>query len=385
MKATEGNNKFLNIYIFFLIIYSLYGFSNYTNYGNDMPAHIYFFILSIYLIEEKKITLINKETFFKILLLSIFLFSIKPFMFLTLLIPLTIFILNKNKLKIIQNNNTIFIFIFILALIIKNILTSGCLIYPVSATCFKSFLYFDLQKTIQEYEVAEAWSKGWPDSVGYSSYEFYSSNFNWLNTWKSNHLKKISFKLLPYFIFIFLIISMLFFFSKKKKEKKHTNIFKKNNIKILFFFTLFFTFIWFIKFPVYRFGESFIVVLIALTAAYICHNSIDFRFSDKIVQKTFLYILIFLFSIFILRNYMRIYKLYDNFYINYPWPRIYTLNNEEENKPKKYIEIKNSDNELLYFYSEGQECMYTNNLCSNYAQNNLLLKKIFGYKVFFKN
>jgi len=385
MKVSEGNNKFLKIYIFFLIIYSLYGFSNYTNYGNDTPAHIYFFILSIYLIEEKKLSLINKEIFFKILLISIFLFSIKPFMILTLLIPLAIFILNKNKLKIIQNNNIIFIFILILALIIKNILSSGCLIYPVTATCFKSFLYFDLEKTIQEYKVAEAWSKGWPDSVGYSSYEFYSSNFNWLNTWISNHLKKIFFILLPYFIFLFLVILILFFFSKKEKEKNQANFSIKPSIKIFFYFALFFTFIWFIKFPVYRFGESFIVVLIALIAAYICHSYIVFRFSDKLIKKIFLYILIFFFSIFILRNCIRIYKLYNIFYINYPWPRIYTLDNKEINKQKKYIEIKNRDNELLYIYSEGVECMYINNLCSNYLQNNLLLKKFFGYKIFYKN
>jgi hypothetical protein len=385
MKVSEGNNKFLKIYIFFLIIYSLYGFSNYTNYGNDTPAHIYFFILSIYLIEEKKLFLINKEIFFKILLISIFLFSIKPFMILTLLIPLAIFILNKNKLKIIQNNNIIFIFILILALIIKNILSSGCLIYPVTATCFKSFLYFDLEKTIQEYKVAEAWSKGWPDSVGYSSYEFYSSNFNWLNTWINSHLIKIFFILLPYFIFLVLVISILFLFFKKKIKKENIINYKKTNIKILFFFTIFFLFFWFIKFPVYRFGESFIIVLIALIAAYISDNNATSGFPDKLLKKFFLYILILAFSIFFLRNYIRIYKLYDIFYINYPWPRIYTLNNKEENKLKIYSDIRNNNNELLYYYSGGDECMYVNNACSNYLHKNLLLKKFLNYKIFYKN
>jgi hypothetical protein len=385
IKISNSNNKFLKIYIFFLIIYSLYGFSNYTNYGNDMPAHIYFFILSIYLIEEKNLFLIKKEIFFKILLISIFLFSIKPFMILTLLIPLTVFILNKSKLKIIQNNNTILILIFIFALLIKNILSSGCLIYPVSATCFKSFLHFDLEKTVQEYKVAEAWSKGWPDSVGYSSYELYSSNFNWLSTWINNHLIKIFFKLLPYFIFLILIILIFFYFTQKKFEKKSINTYKRTNVKIFFFFTLFFTIVWFVKFPVYRFGESFIIVLIAIIAAYISHNILTSKFSDKLLKKFFLYILVFAFSIFFLKNYIRIHKLYDIFYINYPWPRIYTLNNKEENKLKDYKNVRNNNNELLYFYSQGDECMYINNPCSNYLQNNLFLKKVFNYKIFYKN
>ena len=387
IKISKSNNKFLKIYIFFLIIYSVYGFSNYTNYGNDMPAHIFFFTLSIYLIEEKNFFLIKKQIFFKILLISIFLFSINPFMILTLLIPLTVFILNKSKSKIIQNNITILIliFIFILAWVIKNILSSGCLIYPISATCFKSFLYFDLEKTVQEYKVAEAWSKGWPDSVGFSSYEFYSSNFNWLSTWISNHLIKIFFKLLPYFIFLILVIIIFFYFSQKRIEKKKINIYKIINIKILFFFTLFFTLVWFVKFPVYRFGESFIIVLMALIAAYISHNNITPRIPDKLLEKFFLYILVFAFSIFFLKNYIRIHKLYDIFYINYPWPRIYTLNNKEENKLKEYKDIRNNNNELLYFYSGGDECMYVNDPCSNYLQNNLFLKKIFNYKVFYKN
>jgi hypothetical protein len=306
-------------------------------------------------------------------------------MILTLLIPLAIFILNKNKLKIIQNNNIIFIFILILALIIKNILSSGCLIYPVTATCFKSFLYFDLEKTIQEYKVAEAWSKGWPDSVGYSSYEFYSSNFNWLNTWINSHLIKIFFILLPYFIFLVLVISILFLFFKKKIKKENIINYKKTNIKILFFFTIFFLFFWFIKFPVYRFGESFIIVLIALIAAYISDNNATSGFPDKLLKKFFLYILILAFSIFFLRNYIRIYKLYDIFYINYPWPRIYTLNNKEENKLKIYSDIRNNNNELLYYYSGGDECMYVNNACSNYLHKNLLLKKFLNYKIFYKN
>ncbi len=250
IKVSKDNNKFLKIYIFFLIIYSLYGFSNYTNYGNDAPAHIYFFILSIYLIEEKNFYLINKNIFFKILLLSIFLFSVKPFMILTLLIPLTIFIINKNKFKIIQNSNTIIIFIFIFGLFIKNILTSSCLVYPVTATCFKNFIYFDLEKTILEYKVAEAWSKGWPDSFGYSSYEFYSSNFNWFNTWANNHLKKIFLILLPYFIFLFLILLIIFVFLKKKFTKKNIKVYNKKNIYILFFFIYFFNLLGLLNFPI---------------------------------------------------------------------------------------------------------------------------------------
>ena len=386
IKILKDNNTFLKIYIFFLIIYSLYGFSNYTNYGNDMPAHMYFFILSIYLIKEKNLFFIKKEIFFfKILLISIFLFSIKPFMILTLLIPLTIFILNKNKLKIIQNNNTILIFIFVLALIVKNILSSGCFIYPLSATCFESFLYFDLEKTIQEYKVAEAWSKGWPDSVGYSSYEFYISNFNWLSTWINNHLIKIFFKLLPYFIFLIFVILIIFFFPQKKFAKKNVIIYKGTNIKILFFFTLFFTFVWFLKFPVYRFGESFIIILMTLIAAYISQNNITSRFPDKLLNKFFFYILVFAFTFFFLKNYIRIHKLYDIFYINYPWPRIYTLNNKEENKLKEYKDIRSNNNELLYFYSGGDECMYISNPCSNYLLDNLFLKKVFNYKIFYKN
>lgn len=383
IKASKDNNKFLKIYIFFLIIYSLYGFSNYTNYGNDTPAHIYFFILSIYLIEEKNLYSIKKETFFKIFLLSIFLFSIKPFMILTLLIPFTIFILNKDKLKIILNRSIFLIFIFTFGLLIKNILISSCLIYPLTATCFKNFIYFDLEKTIQEYKVAEAWSKGWPDSIGYSSYEFYSSNFNWFSTWANNHLKKIFLILLPYFIFLFSILLIIFIFFKKKFIQSKIKTYNKKNIYILFSFTLFFIFIWFIKFPLYRFGSSFIIVLITIIVTYFCYNMVA-KLPNKLLNNIFLYTLIIGFFIFFARNYIRIYKLYNIFYTNYPWPRIYTLNDKEDNEQKNYTIIKDNNNNFLYFYSGGKECMYINAPCSNYLKNNLLLKKKFNYKIFYK-
>jgi hypothetical protein len=107
------------------------------------------------------------------------------------------------------------------------------------------------------------------------------------------------------------------------------------------------------------------------------------KFPNKLLNKIFLYTLIVGFFIFFLKNYIRIYKLYNIFYINYPWPKIYTLDDKEENKIKKYIEIKNNKGEFLYFYSKGEECMYISAPCSNYFQKNLLLKKKFNYKIFY--
>ena len=128
---------------------------------------------------------------------------------------------------------------------------------------------------------------------------------------------KIIEKISPLIIVLLLIFTVKLFLSKFRFNKTK---FDRNILYITFFSSIFLV-IWFLKFPLYRFGSSYIAVtIISITCIFLSKidnkNNINFF-------KNFSYMLIFL-SIFgiIYKNISRI--VYSNrfVYINYPWPTI---------------------------------------------------------------
>ena len=103
-------------------------------------------------------------------------------------------------------------FFFLVSVVgLKNILVSGCLLYPLKITCFSNFNWTNIEKTIQVSSENEAWAKGWPDFRNTNDNNItqseYSENFLWLKTWVNNHFLIILKILIPYIIFLtFLLI-----------------------------------------------------------------------------------------------------------------------------------------------------------------------------------
>ena len=97
---------------------------------------------------------------------------------------------------------------------------------------------------------------------------------------------------------------------------------------ILIFSSLF----WFLKVPVFRYGYSYLICLIALIFAFVnFQKHIKKVLSDKIFNV----LLIFCFTIFISKNIIRVIKT-DNDYNNYP-TKFYAM--DEKNFPNGVEEI----------------------------------------------
>jgi hypothetical protein len=380
----EENYK-TSIVLFCLLLFSFYSFNNYTKYGNDVPAHIFYFIITILLLEANNDY--SSNLFFKISYLSIFLFAIKAFMFLALLFPILIFTIIKNKKKLIINKNFLIIFIFILSWLIKSLLTSGCLIYPVSQTCIKNFKIYDHEKTILESRSGEAWAKDWINqSKNNEKLDFidYNKNFNWTKTWSKNHLLIIYEKTVPFIIFLF-ILSIIFAVKYYMIRKKiFINDKSKNfNIYFLFLISFIFALVWFIKFPLYRYGLSFIIITILLGYSLIISNLTKYL-SKKNLKNIFIPLIFISFIAFSIKNFHRIIFNKDKFYTNYPWPRIYSLDEKKENNIQKFVKIIDDQN-FFYFYSNGELCMYGNPPCSNYKTDGLKKETVYSYSLYYKN
>jgi hypothetical protein len=316
-----NSKKKLSFIIFLILIFSIFSFNRYSSFGNDAPAHLYYLILIIYFLKIENLKTCNLNTFLKIFIITIFLATLKLFLVIITIIPFFIFLSFKKKKQILFNKKIFIFSILGLLWILKNTLVSGCLLYPVQKTCFKNLIYYDEKRTKETVYVSEAWAKGWSDQKEVIlNYEKYNKNFNWVKTWSNKHLKKIFEKVTPFLIFIFLLILILKNSKVSTKEGDQFEHVSKYRLIELFLINLIFLIFWFLKFPIYRYGMSFIALTIILASFVIC--------SDRILltnKKVFFSLIIIGFLSFFSKNAIRIYNNVNTDYYDYPWPKIYSL------------------------------------------------------------
>ena len=377
---SNDKDNYLSFIYLLLLIFSVFSFNNYTNYGNDASTHIFFFLLILIFLENINKLNENNTTFFKLVLISLFLFSQKLFMILAFIIILYVFFIFKEKLKLFKDVKFYVVTFILFSILLKNVLTSSCILFPIKQSCFSNLSFHNDDVILKEGISGEAWSKSWSDQKkeGFLQQDEFIENFNWIDTWLSNHFFEILEEIAPFLMMTLLICIYLIFSSGQKnfKFKKQNN---KNQIFLLFF-TTFSIIIWFLKFPLYRYGESFIAVFISLIISNFLKNRL---LSYVKFKKLSLLLLTFCFSLFIIKNSIRIYDNYNFIDNSQPWPKIYTLSDTDENQIPKYKSILNNKKELLYYFSGGRECMYSKPPCSNFLNKNVNLKYIRNYKIFY--
>ncbi len=379
------------IYLFFIFAYILYKYNRYSEFGNDVIAHLILIITSIYFLKINFENVLIKNFFYKILLLSFFCFMLKPTLILGLILPIFCFYKYLNfNFKQLLNLNIFFVFVFISSWIIKNLIVSGCLIYPIQFTCFESLqwfsndLRFDISPNLQSLD-NEAWTKGWPDYKGDKiSQELYVKNFFWFKTWFMGHgleiLQKLSFFI--FFIFIYLFsINKIAINSKKENFKDIIDLKKK--IWFLFFLSLIGIFLWFVRFPVFRYGSSYLVIFICISATLI---SIKYNIEIKNSVLFKKYTNIFLLTILVLftaKHSLRVFKNKDLNYLNYPWPQFISERQNDNNFKSDPILI---DDEIMYYLVKSDDgCGYSLSPCTPYPVKNVKMSLRNTYKFFTLN
>lgn len=373
-------NKKKDFFILFFAIlltsFSLYNFSNYSNYGNDAPGNIYFFLSILFFLDSKNF---SREDFSKILILCTYAFLNKVFLVISLLLPVIILIKYK-RINYLKSIKIYFSAFFIIIWLIKNILISGCLIYPVKELCFTKIFWLNEKEVVQENTSGEAWAKGWIDQKE-KVIDMYSYNkkFIWVNTWKKVHLKVIIEKILPLVLLILFIVSLKFLINDKYNHKiKISAVENKKRIVIIFFLSLLGLTSWFVKFPLYRYGVSYISTFIITVSIYILYilGRNNFLFFNKNFYKN---LIIFFFILFLLTNFKRIILNYNNEYNEYPWPRIYSYTHTNDPIKSEGVVINNE----IAFFKANSLCMYSSSPCTHYDIEINYFKKI-GYKIFYK-
>ena len=311
--------KFL--YLFAFSFFNL-SFNRIAEYGTDKVGQLLIVILTIKIFELTCYD--NKKFKFSDILFLIpligFCISLKTYFLPYILLGLTIILLD---LKFLKNLKIIFysksFFIFIVSLIIyffHHFISTGCIISPISTTCFGNNLDWALSANHYERFSAglEQWAKGGSGPNFNIDPLSYNQNFNWISRWYTNYfIGKFSDQLLL-LTSVFLVIFLL---TKNFKLKKEFFNFGK---KHLFFFTIILIvfFIWFLKHPQLRYGGYSIVFLTLSIPIAVIYQKIQ---NKNFYMKNLKYLIFLILIIFNLKNLNRInlesqrtdYYRFDNF------------------------------------------------------------------------
>ena len=253
--------------------------------------------------------------------------------------------------------------------IVKNILVSSCAIYPLIFTCNDKLSWFNKKDIIEQSLSSEAWTKDWINRENKSlNYEDYIEGFDWIKTWSSNHFKIVYEKTTP--VFVFLILNFLLFY--------FTNCLKKNfsNEKNYFFkFFLIFNFLtvllWFIKFPLYRYGVSYIYLFSISIFYFIYIKDINLDNLIKLKSLFVLFIILSFLGLFV-KNFFRIYET-KNVSI---YPSLINLD-----RIPKVEKSFDSNGKFTHYYNSNGECGVSKSPCTHFGVN-VTKDIIYGYKLF---
>ena len=256
-NISKINYKFIIYFSLLVFIFINVIFYRIAEHGTDKSAQILIFILIIEVLsfinlKEKKNIIISKIYILIGLIVSLKAFYILYVLF--LLIVLYQIIKDKNLLfafnKLLKNIYFIPLIILVSFIFLTYFFNSGCIIYPLSFTCFENIIWaIDKKEVVELNNWYEQWSKaGAGPNFRVENPEEYIKYFNWVENWFDKYFfNKVSDYLLG--LATLIIICFLNFYSLKKV--KHFNNFEIKSV-LLLLFVLFIE--WFYNHPSLRYG-----------------------------------------------------------------------------------------------------------------------------------
>ena len=287
----QKQNSNFYIKFFFSIIVSLlcFRFAQSQNYGTDLPVLILIFLIQINLLNyffKKNIIFFYK--FILYLLVGIF-FKIYMIFSVFYLIPLIFLTKIKNINFIKHKRIIIFLFFMIFLSLGKNIIHSGCLMYPIHQTCFESEdLSWSYGKDLSKKRsiFLNAANKGWLSYYRFVPGSEFIEADKYLEKYKHNyHMNLIYdpdfFHLITLLVIFFILINL----NKTNTLHNKTRIterkmqFSSNQKKYLFLSSFAVFLFWFIVSPNLRYGGYGFIAFFLFSIATMLNlvKNLDFK------------------------------------------------------------------------------------------------------------
>ncbi len=368
--------NFITIYNLLVFIFINIFFYRISEHGTDKSAQILILILisEILLMLNHKVIIEKSITKFFILIGLIIAFKAFYILYglLFIVIIYHLFKIKKNILtifKILIKNYFVLSFIFLLILLLfHNFLISGCLIYPVSISCFDGNLW---AIKINEVKDLNNWYEQWAKGGAGPDFRvdnpiLYIKNFNWVSNWIDIYFfNKVSDFLLG--ISLLLLITFLTLKSNIKNLPK-----KKNKINLLVFFIFILLFEWFYNHPALRYGGYCLIV--SLIFIYFSIYMEKFKNDINLISKKIYFLIFVTIIIFTYRNYERV-KFEIEFYSYKPLKNFYFK------IEKKSFDLQNNIQELI---SNHDLCQKNDEKCQHKIDENIYVEKKYGKYIFYR-
>lgn len=235
----------------------------------DTPFGIIYFLTLLFIsifFYQKKISNIEISI---ILIFAIFSFQMRVSGAL-LFIPLIFLLIKSKKLQSLKQNKILILFgIFN---ILKNMLTTGCLYFPIEFTCFNSLSWYQNGYALTERK-----------SISYSlrAYDYGDSFYDWFEIW----INKYDYNLptLKNFLVAFIFINLLkIILSDKVKVSLISSLFLMFNLFVLAY--------WILSAPSFRYGIGFFVSLVYFGTFFEVKS---LKYKNLISHKNFIFLLFF--------------------------------------------------------------------------------------------
>ena len=196
-----------------------------AEHGTDRSAQILIFLLIVMLLNFR-LSYPSFETYItKIFILTGIIVSLKSFYFVyfVFLIPMVFYIWKDKKLSLINNifkNKVFYIFtLLILFNLLIYFLNTGCLLYPISQTCFETVDWGVPVENVKRMNLHyEWWSKGGGGPGYYSPID--PAEYVKINNWFPNWIDRYFLNKVSDFLAGILVICIIFFLLFRSKYKK---------------------------------------------------------------------------------------------------------------------------------------------------------------------
>ena len=366
--------NFLTFYYLLSFIFINIFFYRLSEHGTDRSAQILILILIGEILSFINFKVKIEKHLSKLFLLIALIISLKAFYVLyTIFSSIILYKLVKTyKIKAsvnyILSNFYLYLFLVLFSLIIVvNFLNTGCLIYPVSMTCFESNIWaISKSEVLDLNNWYEQWSKaGANPNFRIDNAEIYIQKFNWVNNWINQYFfTKVSDFLLG---LIFLVIVVFFTFFPYQKSSNNNFTERKIVFTVLIIFILFME--WFYNHPSLRYGGFCLIASFLFIIFSIKIEKSKLKFFN--IEKNISYLIIFTLIVFIGRNISRISKEYNQYGYNPIKSAFYRV--EDAN-----FVINGKMQNIIKSYNN---CIKLEKNCNN--NENIGVKKISNMFVFF--
>ncbi len=304
----EKNDDFIKyIYLLAFTFFNL-SFNRLAEYGTDKVGQLLIVILLIKIFQltcfDKNRT--NLKNLMPLIPLMALCITLKTYFLSYTIIVLTVFILSEKYSRIIKyiffSKSFLFFSIIIIIYFFHHFISTGCIISPLSITCYGDYLEWANDKS--HYERLSNWLEQWAKAGAGPNFRIenpheYIKNLNWLPRWFEYYfMGKVKDQLL---IFILTFLVILFMFKNLKLKNKNTIL----NKKILFFYSLILIIflIWFTNHPQLRYGGYSILFLTLSIPLAIFLSKFE---NKKFFKRKFNLLILLVILIFNMKNFIRI-------------------------------------------------------------------------------